>query len=105
MKEFEKLILGNLQETVIAPALMRVASVSVAHPNAVRAAVPNIARTIQRSNFVRTGSQQGVAIKGCLTVVGDGDLGHLTGAQGRVDDRRYISHGVRASCLSFLIFL
>ena len=40
MKEFEKLILGNLQETVIAPALMRVASVSVAHPNAVRAAVP-----------------------------------------------------------------
>lgn len=58
MKEFEKLILGNLQETVIAPALMRVASVSVAHPNAVRAAVPNIARTIQRSNFVRTGSQQ-----------------------------------------------
>ena len=36
MKEFEKLILGNLQETVIAPALMRVASVSVAHPNAVR---------------------------------------------------------------------
>ena len=58
MKEFEKLILGNLQETVIAPALMRVASVSVAHPNAVRAAVPNIARTIQQSNFVRTGSQQ-----------------------------------------------
>jgi hypothetical protein len=58
MKEFEKLILGNLQETVIAPALMRVASVSVAHPNAVRAPVPNIARTIQRSNFVRTGSQQ-----------------------------------------------
>ena len=58
MKEFEKLILGNLQETVIAPALMRVASVSIAHPNAVRAAVPNIARTIQRSNFVRTGSQQ-----------------------------------------------
>ena len=58
MKEFEKLILGNLHETVIAPALMRVASVSVAHPNAVRAAVPNIARTIQRSNFVRTGSQQ-----------------------------------------------
>ena len=58
MKEFEKLILGNLQETVIAPALMRVASVSVAHPNAVRTAVPNIARTIQRSNFVRTGSQQ-----------------------------------------------
>ncbi len=58
MKEFEKLLLGNLQETVIAPALMRVASVSVAHPNAVRAAVPNIARTIQRSNFVRTGSQQ-----------------------------------------------
>ena len=58
MKEFEKLILGNLQETVIAPALMRVASVSVAHPNAVRAAVPNIARTIQRSSFVRTGSQQ-----------------------------------------------
>ena len=58
MKEFEKLLLGNLQETVIAPALMRVASVSIAHPNAVRAAVPNIARTIQRSNFVRTGSQQ-----------------------------------------------
>ena len=58
MKEFEKLILGNLQETVIAPALMRVASVSVAHPNAVRVAVPNIARTIQQSNFVRTGSQQ-----------------------------------------------
>ena len=58
MKEFEKLLLGNLQETVIAPALMRVASVSVAHPSAVRAAVPNIARTIQRSNFVRTGSQQ-----------------------------------------------
>lgn len=58
MKEFEKLILGNLHETVIAPALMRVASVSVAHPNAVRAAVPNIARTIQQSNFVRTGSQQ-----------------------------------------------
>ena len=58
MKEFEKLLLGNLQETVIAPALMRVASVSVAHPNAVRAAVPNIARTIQQSSFVRTGSQQ-----------------------------------------------
>ena len=58
MKEFEKLILGNLQETVIAPALMRVASVSIAHPNAVRADVPNIARTIQQSNFVRTGSQQ-----------------------------------------------
>ena len=58
MKEFEKLLLGNLQETVIAPALMRVASVSIAHPNAVRAAVPNIARTIQRSSFVRTGSQQ-----------------------------------------------
>ena len=67
MKEFEKLILGNLQETVIAPALMRVASVSIAHPNAVRAAVPNIARTIQQSNFVRTGSQQANELNHTLT--------------------------------------
>ena len=67
MKEFEKLLLGNLQETVIAPALMRVASVSVAHPNAVRAAVPNIARTIQQSNFVRTGSQQANELNHTIT--------------------------------------
>lgn len=67
MKEFEKLLLGNLQETVIAPALMRVASVSVAHPNAVRASVPNIARTIQQSNFVRTGSQQANELNHTIT--------------------------------------
>ena len=67
MKEFEKLLLGNLQETVIAPALMRVASVSIAHPNAVRAAVPNIARTIQQSNFVRTGSQQANELNHTIT--------------------------------------
>lgn len=67
MKEFEKLLLGNLQETVIAPALMRVASVSIAHPNAVRAAVPNIARTIQQSSFVRTGSQQANELNHTMT--------------------------------------
>jgi hypothetical protein len=54
MKEFQQLLVANLQETVIAPALMRVGSIAVAHPNAVRATVPQIGKAIKNASFVHS---------------------------------------------------
>lgn len=58
MKEFQQLLVANLQETVIAPALMRVGSIAVAHPNAVKAAVPKIGKVIKTANFVHSSSDE-----------------------------------------------
>lgn len=58
MKEFQQLLVANLQETVIAPALMRVGSIAVAHPNAVRTAVPQIRKAIKNASFVHSSSDE-----------------------------------------------
>jgi hypothetical protein len=58
MKEFQQLLVANLQETVIAPALMRVGSIAVAHPNAVRATVPQIGKAIKNASFVHSSSDE-----------------------------------------------